>query len=150
MIGELEGEAAESDCGGVEVAFGVVDEEGFEVGCVEVEVFVFEEGEPGFWFSTVVVEVEGVVEDADSYSCVGLMGKVDVLVEDVFDFFVVVFEGFGDGAGPAGSGFVVGFEVGDEEAFEFDLVIYGFDCCCEGFGCVGLVFEVADGFVDDA
>lgn len=40
MVGELEGELAETGCGGVEVAFGVVEEEGFDVGGVKVEVFV--------------------------------------------------------------------------------------------------------------
>ncbi len=57
---------------------------------------------------------------------------------------------FSDSAGPAGAGFMVGFEVGDEETFEFDLVVHGFDGVDKGFGGMGVVFEGADGFVGGA
>lgn len=78
----------------------------------------------------------------------GTVVKGDALVEQVFNFFFVLVDGVGDGAGPLGSGVVVGFEVGDEEGFGFLAFVEGFDGAGKIFSCVGVVFEGAEGVVD--
>jgi len=111
---------------------------------------VFEEGEPVVGVGAVVVEVEGVVVDADAEACVGEVVEGDALVEDVFDFFSVVFYGFGYGSGPSGSRFMVGFEVCDDEACRFDFLVKCFDGGREVVRGVWLVFEGSDGIIKGA
>jgi len=96
----------------------------------------------------VVVEVEGVVVDADAEAGVGELVEGDALVKKIFYFFSVVCDRFGDGASPSGTGFVVGFEVCDEEACGFVFLVEGFDCGGEVVRSVGDIFERADGVVE--